>query len=159
MAIANPSPPSSPPTTTPPESLPPSTATSSARLNRELGADFHPDRFIHRALWNPAHSRIEMHLESLAPKPSASPPQGTPPATPSPSASSRRNHPHRKQLQIHPRRHLCSTRRRPLHPHPHLHRPRQPLRRHPRHRHLSSPQTQQRRPDLPDRRLLSLELN
>lgn len=36
------------------------------RLNRELGADFRPERFIHRALWNPTHSRIEMHLESLA---------------------------------------------------------------------------------------------
>jgi dimethylhistidine N-methyltransferase len=35
-----------------------------ARLNRELGADFRPDRFAHRALWNPAQSRIEMHLES-----------------------------------------------------------------------------------------------
>jgi dimethylhistidine N-methyltransferase len=34
------------------------------RLNRELGADFHPDRFAHRALWSPARSRIEMHLES-----------------------------------------------------------------------------------------------
>ncbi len=37
-----------------------------ARLNRELGADFHPNRFLHRALWNPAHSRIEIYLESLA---------------------------------------------------------------------------------------------
>jgi uncharacterized SAM-dependent methyltransferase len=36
------------------------------RLNRELGADFRPDRFLHRALWNPTHSRIEMHLESLS---------------------------------------------------------------------------------------------
>jgi L-histidine Nalpha-methyltransferase len=36
------------------------------RLNRELGADFDLDRFAHRALWNPAASRIEMHLESLA---------------------------------------------------------------------------------------------
>jgi uncharacterized SAM-dependent methyltransferase len=36
------------------------------RLNRELGADFRPERFIHRALWNPTHSRIEMHLESLS---------------------------------------------------------------------------------------------
>jgi dimethylhistidine N-methyltransferase len=36
------------------------------RLNRELGADFHPDRFLHRALWNPTHSRIEIYLESLA---------------------------------------------------------------------------------------------
>ena len=34
------------------------------RLNRELGADFHPERFAHRALWNPTRSRIEMHLES-----------------------------------------------------------------------------------------------
>jgi L-histidine N-alpha-methyltransferase len=36
------------------------------RLNRDLGADFRPDRFLHRALWNPAQSRIEMHLEALA---------------------------------------------------------------------------------------------
>ena len=35
-----------------------------ARLNRELAADFDRDRFTHRALWNAAHSRIEMHLES-----------------------------------------------------------------------------------------------
>ena len=34
------------------------------RLNRELGADFDPARFRHRALWNPVQSRIEMHLES-----------------------------------------------------------------------------------------------
>ena len=34
------------------------------RLNRELDADFDPAKFRHRALWNPAHSRIEMHLES-----------------------------------------------------------------------------------------------
>jgi dimethylhistidine N-methyltransferase len=34
------------------------------RLNRELGADFYSDRFAHRAVWNPTHSRIEMHLES-----------------------------------------------------------------------------------------------
>ena len=34
------------------------------RLNRELGADFAPSRFIHRARWNAAHSRMEMHLES-----------------------------------------------------------------------------------------------
>jgi dimethylhistidine N-methyltransferase len=37
-----------------------------ARLNCELGADFRPDRFLHRALWNPTHSRIEIYLESLA---------------------------------------------------------------------------------------------
>lgn len=35
------------------------------RLNRELGADFDPGLFAHRALWNRAESRIEMHLESL----------------------------------------------------------------------------------------------
>jgi L-histidine Nalpha-methyltransferase len=34
------------------------------RLNRELDADFDPARFRHRALWNSAQSRIEMHLES-----------------------------------------------------------------------------------------------
>lgn len=34
------------------------------RLNRELGADFNPQAFAHRALWNRAHSRVEMHLES-----------------------------------------------------------------------------------------------
>lgn len=34
------------------------------RLNRELGADFNPLAFAHRALWNRAESRIEMHLES-----------------------------------------------------------------------------------------------
>jgi L-histidine Nalpha-methyltransferase len=35
------------------------------RLNRDLGADFNLDAFAHRARWNPAESRIEMHLESL----------------------------------------------------------------------------------------------
>jgi L-histidine N-alpha-methyltransferase len=34
------------------------------RLNRELGADFEPERFIHRAVWNARDSRMEMHLES-----------------------------------------------------------------------------------------------
>jgi len=34
------------------------------RLNRELGANFNLARFTHRAIWNAAHSRIEMHLES-----------------------------------------------------------------------------------------------
>lgn len=34
------------------------------RLNRELEADFDPEAFAHRAIWNPAASRIEMHLES-----------------------------------------------------------------------------------------------
>jgi L-histidine N-alpha-methyltransferase len=36
-----------------------------ARLNRELGADFDLESFSHRAVWNAAESRIEMHLESL----------------------------------------------------------------------------------------------
>jgi dimethylhistidine N-methyltransferase len=35
-----------------------------ARLNRELGADFDLEAFAHRAVWNPAKSRMEMHLES-----------------------------------------------------------------------------------------------
>ncbi|GAC1425536.1 MAG: L-histidine N(alpha)-methyltransferase [Acidobacteriaceae bacterium] len=34
------------------------------RLNRELRANFRPDRFRHCALWNAAESRIEMHLQS-----------------------------------------------------------------------------------------------
>ena len=37
-----------------------------ARLNRDLGADFDTENFRHKVLWNPAESRIEMHLESLA---------------------------------------------------------------------------------------------
>jgi dimethylhistidine N-methyltransferase len=35
------------------------------RLNRELGAEFNPDSFAHRAIWNSEKSRMEMHLESL----------------------------------------------------------------------------------------------
>ena len=35
------------------------------RLNRELGADFDSSKFAHRAIWNAADSRMEMHLESL----------------------------------------------------------------------------------------------
>jgi YD repeat-containing protein len=34
------------------------------RANRELGADFDADGFTHRAVWNEAESRIEMHLVS-----------------------------------------------------------------------------------------------
>ncbi|HWQ85274.1 ergothioneine biosynthesis protein EgtB [Brevundimonas sp.] len=34
------------------------------RANRELGADFDVDAFAHRAVWNPARSRMEMHLEA-----------------------------------------------------------------------------------------------
>lgn len=37
-----------------------------ARINRELGGGFDLDRFAHRALYDPVHGRIEMHLESLA---------------------------------------------------------------------------------------------
>ena len=37
-----------------------------ARINRELGGDFDLSLFEHRAFWNAAESRIEMHLESLA---------------------------------------------------------------------------------------------
>lgn len=37
-----------------------------ARLNRELDATFPLDQFRHRAWWNAAKSRMEMHLESLS---------------------------------------------------------------------------------------------
>jgi L-histidine Nalpha-methyltransferase len=37
-----------------------------ARINRELGADFALDRFRHRAFYDAARGRIEMHLVSLA---------------------------------------------------------------------------------------------
>jgi dimethylhistidine N-methyltransferase len=36
------------------------------RLNRELGANFDPEAFLHLALWNAEESRMEMHLESRA---------------------------------------------------------------------------------------------
>jgi uncharacterized SAM-dependent methyltransferase len=35
------------------------------RINRELGADFNPQRFAHYAFYNAAAGRIEMHLVSL----------------------------------------------------------------------------------------------
>lgn len=35
-----------------------------ARLNRELGANFALDEFEHRAVWNAAACRMEMHLDS-----------------------------------------------------------------------------------------------
>ena len=38
------------------------------RLNREAGADFDPEAFDHRAVWNAAESRIEMHLVSRMPQ-------------------------------------------------------------------------------------------
>ena len=34
------------------------------RLNRELGANFDPEGFRHRAVWNSVESRVEMYLES-----------------------------------------------------------------------------------------------
>ncbi len=34
------------------------------RINDELGGTFDLDSFAHRALWNPQHSRVEMHLVS-----------------------------------------------------------------------------------------------
>ena len=34
------------------------------RANRELKTDFDVDSFVHRAVWNPAASRMEMHLEA-----------------------------------------------------------------------------------------------
>ena len=34
------------------------------RINRELGGDFDVDAFAHRAMWNAAESRVEMHLVS-----------------------------------------------------------------------------------------------
>jgi dimethylhistidine N-methyltransferase len=36
-----------------------------ARINRELGGDFDPAKFIHRAVWNRLEQRVEMHLECL----------------------------------------------------------------------------------------------
>ena len=35
------------------------------RINRELGGDIPVEAFRHRAIWNDAMSRIEMHLEAL----------------------------------------------------------------------------------------------
>lgn len=38
------------------------------RMNRELGADFRPERFAHRAVYNQALGRVEMYLVSLQPQ-------------------------------------------------------------------------------------------
>jgi len=38
------------------------------RINRELGGDFDPGRFRHRAIFDGRLSRVEMHLESLEPQ-------------------------------------------------------------------------------------------
>ena len=37
------------------------------RANHELDADFDVDAFVHRAVWNPDASRMEMHLQAIAP--------------------------------------------------------------------------------------------
>ncbi len=50
------------------------------RLNRDLGADFRPEHFSHRALWNHTQSRIEMHLKSLRPQRVTIPENGAGPA-------------------------------------------------------------------------------
>ena len=47
------------------------------RVNRELGADFHPERFAHVAIWNQRDSRMEMHLESQEDQTVAFPPNGS----------------------------------------------------------------------------------
>ena len=66
-----------------------------ARLNRELGADFDLGAFTHRAVWNAAHSRIEMHLVSRKRQ-----------RVRIPALDLKidflpgRNHPHREQLQV-----------------------------------------------------------
>lgn len=38
------------------------------RINRELQADFEPERFRHRAFYNVGRHRIEMHLQSIGPQ-------------------------------------------------------------------------------------------
>ncbi len=38
------------------------------RINRELGADFNPEAFAHRAVWNRFRLRIEMHLGNQMPQ-------------------------------------------------------------------------------------------
>jgi uncharacterized SAM-dependent methyltransferase len=50
------------------------------RLNRDLGANFDTDKFRHKVLWNPAASRIEMHLESRAAQRVRIPPNSSGPA-------------------------------------------------------------------------------
>jgi len=37
-------------------------------LNAELGADFSPERFAHRAFYNEVDHRIEMHLDAMGPQ-------------------------------------------------------------------------------------------
>ena len=49
-------------------------------LNREIGTNFIPGCFHHRALWNPTDSRMEMHLESKRPQSVTIPADATGPA-------------------------------------------------------------------------------
>ena len=106
-----------------------------ARLNRELGANFCPDRFLHRALWNPAHSRIEIYLESLSAQTVRIPASSASPGLTLHFAPGETIHTE-NSYKFTPATHRCPAPSRQLHPHPHLHRRRQPLRRHPRHRDL-----------------------
>ncbi len=64
------------------------------RMNRELGGDFDLAAFRHRAFYNVAGHRIEMHLESLqgADRHGGGPDLRIP---------HRRDHPHRELLQVH----------------------------------------------------------
>lgn len=39
-----------------------------SRINRELGGQFDPRRFLHKAFYNRREGRVEMHLESLVPQ-------------------------------------------------------------------------------------------
>ena len=66
------------------------------RLNREAGADFDVEAFAHRAVWNDAESRIEMHLVSRGDQTVRVAGQHDP-------LRARRDHPHREQLQAHAR--------------------------------------------------------
>ena len=59
---------SRPRTTTRPASPRRSTRTCSTCSNRELGADFEPDRFEHVARWVPEHEWIEMRLRTHEPQ-------------------------------------------------------------------------------------------
>ena len=65
------------------------------RLNRELGADFDPEAFAHRAVWNRFRSRIEMHLGNQMPQTVQIPALDM-----RAGILGRRDHPHREQLQV-----------------------------------------------------------
>ena len=67
------------------------------RINPELDGDIPVEAFRHRAIWNDALSRIEMHLEAVRDVAL----HGLRPALRLPG---RRDHPHRKQPQIWPSR-------------------------------------------------------